>query len=282
MGFLFRILTLSVVLLLFSCSNSNNSKGNQGIVFSIFPIYDIAKNISVGGIVVDYIVPAGANPHSYRPTPSKVQSLQRAKIFVGINREFDGWVEKFLNKDCKKIYLGGRSSHENPHIWLSLKNGAVLSKKIATVLIENDSKNRDLYQNNLKKYIGEIDKLNREIFNKFLKLKSKSFIQWHRSWDYMAKDYNLKIVATVQDGHGKKPSIQKYKSIVDLAKSKGVKVVVLSPRMKSGVLEPLLKAIGGDAVRLDGIGDPKDKNMDTYLKLIETNTNILQKTLGGK
>ena len=84
---------LLVIILSSSCQQSSRVESNKICVStSVFPIYDMVRNIGGEHLEVFYTVPIGANPHTYEPVPSAIQKLQKADLFLGIHPEFDGWI----------------------------------------------------------------------------------------------------------------------------------------------------------------------------------------------
>jgi len=255
------------------------------LAVSIFPIYDIAKNVVGDKMNIFFIVPAGANPHTFEPLPSIIERLNKSDAFLGVDEHLDGWVDKVISQNNKKFFLineknghkEGHSDdiHENPHIWLSLKNAKDITNKICDIVSKIDPTHKDTYSNNTKIYLAKLEKLDSSLLVKFSKLKSKKFIQWHPSWDYFAKDYGLNIIATLEDGHGDEPSLKDMSLIIKKAKSEKVKIVVLDLNVQSKAVNTLISEIKGSIVSLDAIGNNSKKDRDTYLKLMEYNSNVL-------
>jgi zinc transport system substrate-binding protein len=220
--------------LAFSCRGQHDAvSGNPSIATSVFPIYDIARNIAGAHAGVFYVIPAGANPHSYEPLPSVAKTLQSARLFIGVDRHFDGWIESYLPKGTPAVYLIEDKHSENPHIWISVKNARAIARTIADRLASADSANAAQYRQNLDAYTAELDRLDGEIAEMFRQVRYRKFIQWHPSWDFFARDYGLQIIGTIQSGHGDNPSVRVFKEIVSRARSEGAKVVVVDLNIQS-------------------------------------------------
>ena len=70
--------------------------GRIRVAVSIFPIYDIKKNICGDAADLFYAIPAGADPHTFEPRPSVARDLGAADLFIGVTPELDGWVARYL------------------------------------------------------------------------------------------------------------------------------------------------------------------------------------------
>lgn len=267
------ILLFSVFL---TCKKSQIPEhGRIRVAASIYPVCDITQSIAGDRAEVFFVVPIGANPHTYEPNPSAVKKLQEVNLFIGLFRDFDGWVEKFLTESATIGYLKEREDNGNPHLWLSVRKAKHLAESIANYLAERDAQNGVYYRENLQSYLIELDRIDKTIAALFRRVKTKKFIQWHSAWDYLAGDYNLKIIGTIQSGHGDKPSIRKFKNLISLARRENVRVVVLGLRRQSRTAEILIKEIDGRLVKLDVMGDPGIKEKSSYTSLMYYNAKIL-------
>jgi zinc transport system substrate-binding protein len=273
-----------IFILLFSifitCKESKPPEGGGiRVAASIYPVYDIAQRIAGDRAEVFFIVPIGANPHTYEPNPSAVKNLQGINLFIGELSDFDGWVEKFLGESTAIRYLKEKDHGGNPHVWLSVRRAKVLAERIADYLAERDPGNSTHYRENLKSYLRELEGIDETLVALFKGVKNKKFIQWHPAWDYLAEDYGFEIIGTIQSGHGDKPTIRRFRNLIDMARREKVRVVVIGLRHQSKTAETLIREIDGVLVRLDTIGDPGIREKSGYIALMYNNAKILAEAL---
>jgi len=235
------------------------------IATSIYPLADIIKNISPDNYNIFCTIPPNANPHIFEPTPKIAVQLKKADIFIGIERDFDGWIEKFLSKKCNKVYLLNKKL--NPHIWLS---PAIMIEKIKflnKILCKLDKQQCNIItvksENYLKKLINEHSKLQKRIE----KIKFKNIIQYHPAWNYFAKDFGLNIVGTISKEHGANISLKHYLRLINIAKRKNVKIIVVGLKGHNNTVKNFAKSISGKVVTLELFGNEKIN----YLHLIKNN-----------
>lgn len=272
---------LSVLLLLSSamCRKGEEITSQKiRIAASIYPVYSIVKSIAGDRVDTFYIVPAGANPHTYEPDPVTVKKLHETEMYIGISKDFDGWVEKYLPGSAQIHYLAGEGD-PNPHIWLSLKRGARLAEKIADAIVAVDQRNRIYYSENLELFHAEVTGTHRKIAAMFASVKNRKFIQWHPAWDYFAEDYGLEIVGTIQTGHGDSPSVREFRDLVLKSRESGVRFIVIGLRTRNSAADALANEIQGTVLRLDTLGDPAIKERSTYLSMILYNAKKLSEEL---
>lgn len=271
------ILSVLLVSAVSDCKKREEGKAGLTCVVSIFPLYDIARNIAGDRAAVIYVIPTGADPHSYEPLPSIAEKLQDAGLLIGVTKEFDGWIERYLPDTASRKYLmplsgnpGGETNEPNPHVWLSVKRAKIIAEKMARYLSDADRDKNDaaIYEKNLKIYNVKLDRLDASIALLFKKKKNRSFIQWHDAWNYFASDYGLSIVATVQQEGSDKASVRSIKDIIDTARRERVTAIVTSLTAEVKGARILAREIGGTVVRLDSIGNPDSKERSDYLKMM--------------
>ena len=276
-----------VIALLWCCGCSGPAEGpphgTVNVAVSVFPVYDIARNICGNSAEAFFIIPAGADPHTYEPLPSIARQLQGISLFIGISRGFDGWMEHYIPKNAPRDYIINEKTqfqgNANPHIWLSVRESKKIASTIARNLSEVDPSHRDIYKHNLNVYLMKLDDLDNTIAGMFKSSKSRSFIQWHEAWNYFAADYGLIIAGTVEREGSDKASVRSIKDIVERAKRDRVRVVVVSLNAEERTAGVLAGEIGGMIVRLDGIGDPRSSDRSDYIQLMLYNAKTLAQSL---
>lgn len=259
------------------------SRGTVNVAVSIFPIYDIARNICGDTAEVFFVIPAGADPHTYEPLPSIARRLQSVSLFIGVSPGFDGWMEHYLEKNTARAYLieeiAPGQGNANPHFWLSVRESKKIAETVARNLCQVDPAHGKIYKENLAAYGRKLDDLDRSIAALFRNAKNRSFIQWHEAWNYFAADYGLTISGTVEREGSDKASVRSIKEIVDRAKRDRVRTVVVSLNAEDRTARVLAGEIGGTIVRLDGIGDPGSADRTDYIHLMQYNAKTLARSL---
>ncbi|MCU9612892.1 metal ABC transporter substrate-binding protein [Caldibacillus lycopersici] len=99
---LYMIGLLFVLLLLAACGNSGNSEGATSeekltIMTSIYPLYDFTSKIAGDRAEVINLVPAGAEPHDFEPTPKDMTTLSKSDLFIYNGSGFETWIDDVLS-----------------------------------------------------------------------------------------------------------------------------------------------------------------------------------------
>lgn len=66
------------------------------VVASIYPVYNFAQNVGGDKIEVSCLVPPGAEPHDWEPSPKDIIEMQSADVFVYCGAGMEQWVTKAL------------------------------------------------------------------------------------------------------------------------------------------------------------------------------------------
>lgn len=246
------------------------------VVSSIAPIYGVVKR--VGGDYIDskVMVPQGASPHTYEPKPSQMRDISRAKIYFAIGVEFeDIWLDKFrdlnpsmmvvkLDEGIKKYPMFSHHANRSldPHIWTSIDNLKLISKKIANTLKKVDKEHNRYYEDRLNSYISYLDNIKKQISNILKSSNNKSFIVFHPSWGYFAREFHLKMIP--MEIEGKEPTPKDLISLIKEAKKANISVVVTQPEFSNKKAKLLAKELG---VKLITISPLSTDIQNSLLKL---------------
>ena len=195
------------------------------IVTTIFPEYDWVKNIlgdKADNAEVTMLLNNGVDLHSYQPTAKDILKIGSCDLFIYVGGESDEWVEDALlestNKDMVVINLleelgdsvkeeevvEGMQEEEHEeeeveydeHVWLSLKNTAVLCDSIADALKKIDPSNADVYQANVDSYKEKLSELDTKYADTVNSAEKKTILFGDRfPFRYLVDDYGLDYYA---------------------------------------------------------------------------------------
>ena len=244
---------------------------NVTVVTSVIPIKLFLKNIILKQDKAFNLILANANPHVYEPSPKDIKVIKKANIFIGIEKSFDGWIERFLPSNCKLIYLIN-SNKKNPHIWLS---PSIMIKKIDLIVnaccyinkqeCEKYRAKGEIFKRRIKKFLKNSPKLNIKV------------IQFHQAWDYFAKDFSIKIAGTISV-HGINISPKKFLQLINLVKNENIKFILVGINYNNSFLHSFADKTNTKIIKLDPIGS----DSLSYLGLIKKNIDIIKSFLNYK
>ena len=255
--------------------DSDANKNDKIVVYAtILSQKEMIEAVGGDKVNVNIIVPPGDSPHTRDLTPSQLTDLSKARMYVMVGSGIEFEVKSMdkirdLNKNMivvdssKGIELIeiGAHGHEveevnkeehgakDPHIWNSLRNAKTMVQNIYEGLIAVDPNNKDYYLRNRDDYIQKIDEADQYITKELNDISNRSFMIFHPSWGYFAKDYNLIQIAIEVDG--KEPTLQSLAHTIEDANQENIKTVFVSPGFSSKAAEIITKEIGGKTEVLD-------------------------------
>ena len=228
-----------------------------------------------GGITV--LVPSGASPATYAPKPSQLRAIKKATLYFTIGVPFEkNWLKRFMSinpnlqlidttKGLHKLSMVHKEhdahKHEglDPHVWLSPKYAKTQAKNILDALITANKTKAKIYHDNYQALLQKIDALDKEINTILSPIKERSFIVFHPSFGYFAKDYNLTQIAIEKEG--KEPSLKYIKHIIDYAKAHQIRTVFIAPQFSKKAAKTIASKIQGNVVTIDHLAEDWDKNL---------------------
>ena len=201
------------------------------VVTTIFPIYDWVRALAgdqTDRLDLTLLLDSGVDLHSYQPTADDLVKIANCDLFLYVGGESDEWVTDALasapSPDRIDIDLmevlgdavkeeevvegmeaedeeeGEESDGEEPeydeHIWLSLRNAAVLCQAISDALTELDPEGGDVYAANTASYLETLNNLDGEYAAAVANSPHRTLLFGDRfPFRYLTDDYGLTYYA---------------------------------------------------------------------------------------
>ena len=260
---LIAVLTTSAL----SCAHPTETDDRIGVVVTILPQAEFVENVGGENVDISVMVPPGASPHTYEPTPSQIADLSMAEMYakVGSGVEFElAWMDKLIatNKDMLMVdcsqgvelqEITGEQEHEHgtldPHIWMSPLNARIMVRNICDGLVQLDPDSKAYYEKNRDAYLQKLTKLDRDIREGLSGITNRSFIVYHPAFGYFARDYHLTLLPIEEEG--KEPTAASLAHLIAKAKEHKIRVIFASPQFNPQSAEVIAAAIEGRVVFID-------------------------------
>jgi zinc transport system substrate-binding protein len=227
-----------------------------GVVVTILPQADFVEHLGGDKVDVTVMVPPGASPHTYEPTPSQMVAVSKAEIYakVGSGVEFElVWMDKIIEQNKKMLVVdcseGVTTIGTDPHIWNSPINARKMVENIYAGLVEVDPDNEDYYTQNKNNYLQELDALDSYIHERLDNSTNRAFMIYHPAFGYFASEYNLTQLAI--EHKGKPPTPKVIQDCTNLAKQYNLLYVFVAPQFATEHAETIAHEIGGQTVFID-------------------------------
>ena len=149
----------------------------------------------------------------------------------------------------------------DPHIWLSPRLVKIMAGNICRGLVEIDPAGEAEYEANLAAFEDELNSLDRSIAAALAPLPKdkRTFMVFHPSWGYFARDYALQQVPI--EAEGKEPSAADLARIVSVGKEHHIPVVFVQPQFSERSAKVIASEMGAKVVPLDPLAADWAENM---------------------
>ena len=184
------------------------------VITTLFPLYDMAKNIGADKADVSLLLPPGVEAHSFEPKPSDIVKINEADVFVYTGKFMEPWAEDVIKGAANKNLIVVDASrgtkmipgvfHDadelagslDPHIWLDFDNAKIMVKNILQVYHLKDGANKDFYEQKAENYSNKLTELDSSFKTTLAMCKNKTIVYGgHYAFGYLAKRYGLKYLA---------------------------------------------------------------------------------------
>lgn len=235
------------------------------IIVSILPQKEFVDQIGGEKVAVMVMIPPGASPATYEPSPGQLQAVSRAKLYVRIGHiPFEkAWMEKIKSANSGMQVVDSSEGIEiignDPHIWLSPALARTQVEHISDALIEIDPDNSEYYARNKEDYLKDLSDLDEDVRNNLSEIKNRKFMVYHPAWGYFARDYQLEQIPI--EIEGKEPSASDLVRLTDTARMNNITAVFAAPQFNSESAEVIADEIGGTVVLIDPLAKDYTANM---------------------
>lgn len=252
------------------------------VAVTLAPYAKIVQEIAGENVNVVTLVPPNANPHVFEPKPNSLRAFSKASLYLSDGSGLDkAWRPRFQGVnpnirivDVSKGVSWMKEEHHHadepdedldPHIWNSPRMAIIIASNVCSALVEIDAVNAGAYRTNLERFSKRLSDLDIQFVEatKALPEDRRTFIVFHPSYGYLARDYGLKQVAV--EMHGKEPKPRDLQKLVHEAKEHQVKTVFVQPQFSRRAAESLSREIHAKIVSIDPLAYDFEKELQNFV-----------------
>ena len=250
------------------------------ITVSIEPQSYLLEQIVGERFTVACMLSSGSNPEVYEPSINHLMNLERSEAYFCIGnigfelaivdkarseypslRVYDNsrGVEMLHGSHSAGSQDGSHSHEVDPHIWTSVPNAVVIARNMTDAVIELDPGNADEYEANYASLRQQLESLDAELRQQLAPVAGQSFLVWHPSLSYFARDYGLNQISLEHEG--KEAPVGEMKAKIDEARLSGATVLFFQKEFDSRQISTINQQIGATMVTINPMSHDWEKEM---------------------
>lgn len=277
--------------------------GKLQVITSFRPITLLVAPVAGDYAQVTQLLPPGAEPHEYEPTPASAMTLAHGKILFYDGPTMEPWAENlaaaanpeitrasFISAVPPEVLAQMKSSNpefpdmtQDPHLWLSPPLAEYFVSSVADQLAAADPANASGYHKNADAFEARLKNLDRDYTAGLSNCTTRTILTSHAYLDYQAAAYNLTALSITGLSPDAEPSIRQMAEILNESKEDNVKGVLaetdeVQALSQSAATELGLPVYSYDTMEILPAG-PENQSENDYVNVMEQNLGQMREVL---
>ena len=262
-------LLLLPLLLLWGCT----PKPSADIAATTLPVYDFTSALCQGTplTVTRLVTEEVSCLHNYSLNVRQVQAAEAADVIVQSGAGLEEFLHDVLeNKSVIDASEGidllcaeededhhehhaheGHSHEEDPHIWLSPENAALMAENICRGLCQHYPQYQGVFQSNLPGLLEQLASLQAYGEQELAGLSCREMIPFHDGFSYFARSFGLTIVEAVEEESGSEASARELIHLIELVREHNLPAIFIEKNGSGSAASILSRETGAKVYTLD-------------------------------
>lgn len=255
------------------------------IVTSFYPMYIATLNVvgdTEGVTLSNLSEPQTGCLHDYQLTPADMKLLSSTDVFVvnggGIESFLSDVADSYENLTIINACDGLELLDDNAHAWMNISDYSRQVENISNQLCEIDPIHAEAYESNAHTYLHKLEHLQEEALELAESANGEKIIIFHEAYDYVAKEYGMDVVYTMDLDEERQISAGEVAELVDEINSHNIRIVLAEELYGKSMGDTVEKETDAKVYYLDSL-TRGDYEADSYLNGMEENIHILKEAL---
>ncbi len=266
---------------------------------------DVVRQVGGDAVDVSVLLPVGADPHAFEPTPRDVARIARARAIFANGAGLEQFLDPFLasaNSQAEVVQVSdgvalrrleaghgaeGAAHGEDgadPHVWTDPNNVVVWTRNIEGALARLDAAHAGHYHANAEAYRAQLQALDAWVREQVAQVPpaSRRLVADHEALGYFAARYGFEQVGTLFPGFSTlaEPSAQDLAALEDAIRRQGVKAVFVGSTVNPSLARRVAADTGVRLVTLHtGSLTAPGGEAGTYLAYMRHNVSAIVQAL---
>jgi ABC-type Zn uptake system ZnuABC Zn-binding protein ZnuA len=250
---------------------------------------DIAQEVAGEQVQIELLIPPGADPHTFQPTPQDVAKIANSQMLIANGAGLEEWLQEVIdNAGGERLVVeaaeGLMESSErpgDPHFWLDPNHVIHYANQIRDGFIQIDPGGEAHYVENTNEFVGQLEELEAWIREQVEQIPAdrRLLVTNHESFGYFADRYGFEIVGTIipSVSTGSSPSAQQLVELVEAIRATKTGAIFLESGSNPELAEQLARE-AGVAVIVDLRTQPLFPQ-EGYIEMMKYNTQAIMEAL---
>ena len=262
-------------------------------------LQDMTKQLAGDYVNIELIIPAGEDPHLYVAQPADLEKIKKADLLLYHGLHFEGKMAEVLEKKGAAVTKNFADANINymeedgkrivdPHFWFDVALYKQATEEAAAQLIKLLPEHEKEIQENLKRYLADLDALDKEITEKIAQIpeNQRNLVTPHDAFNYFSHRYHVNVIApqgVSTDSEVANADIEKTANYIVDHKVKAVFAESTTNPERMKKLQEVCKTKGFDVEIVGGEGNelfsdslaPVGQRGDTYITMYRSNVDLI-------
>jgi zinc transport system substrate-binding protein len=250
------------------------ASSNLSVAVGIPPLEEFARAVGGDQVRVSVILPPGADPHTFEPTPQQIVNVSRVHLIlaVGSGLPFEDRLLQGLTgfQPAPKVVNlseGIELIDQDPHDWLSVTNARKMVNSTTDAFCAQDPVHCGTFSANRDIYLFRLQEADARIRATLAQARITSFLVVHPAWGYFAREYGLTEIAIEKEG--KEPTASEVAQLIETARSEGIRVVFVEPQFSTREADILAAQLNGTVTVIDPLAQNYIDNLEQVAKALQ-------------
>ena len=289
----FISMLLCLIFLISGCGSTESAP----LAATTLPVCQFTEYLCQGtGLEVTQLVTENVSClHDYTLQVSQMRRIEEAETVIisgaGLEEFLDDALSNSQNlidasKDISLITCDGHheedhghshehSHDEDPHIWLSPANAAIMAQTICSELSFLYPQHTAVFQKNLSALLSQLEKLQSYGEEKLADLSCRELITFHDGFAYFAAAFDLTILEAVEEESGSEASAKELIHLIEIVNEHQLPAIFTETNGSTSAAQIIASETGATVYTLD-----MAMAGDDYFSAMYRNIDTIQEALG--
>lgn len=291
-----RWIAILISVFVLGCESKATATDSYEVVTTTTMLADMVQELAGPDVKVRSLVPVGADPHLYQPTPADVRDVSRASLVVTNGLGLEGWIDDLVRNaggKATKVHVATDEiepleidSDIDPHFWFDVSLWAKSTSGIEKQLVELKIAPKDEVETRAVAYRNRLQALDTWVKEQVSQLKpsQRVLVTSHDAFHYFGRAYEFEVVGIQGVSTEQEASQRDVMNVIKLIKAREIPAVFAETSVNSGLIDQVSRETGvkvSGPLYSDSLG-AKDSGAQDYESMVTTNVTMIVNALGGQ